>query len=92
MVQTNKPRSPRTIHIAREICNCQIGKYILEVEPTTKSTYLIPNMRSTIETAARRVETEDHSAGDSPVNSGRSFGRGSSGRNSEYPVVTGPLL
>ena len=49
-------------------------------------------MRSTIETAARRVETEDHSAGDSPVNSGRSFGRVSSGRKSEYPVLTGPLV
>ena len=36
------------------------------------------------------VKTEVHPAGDSPVTSGRSFGRGSSGKNSEYPVLTGP--
>ena len=36
------------------------------------------------------VQTEAHPAGDSPVSSGRSFGRGSSGTNSEYPVLTGP--
>ena len=36
------------------------------------------------------VKTEAHPAGDSPVSSGRSFGRGYSGTNSEYPVLTGP--
>ena len=38
----------------------------------------------------RSVKTEVHPAGDSPVTSGRSFGRGSSGKNSEYSVLTGP--
>ena len=38
----------------------------------------------------RSVKTEVHPAGDSPVTSGRSFGRGSSGKNSENPVLTGP--
>ena len=36
------------------------------------------------------VQMEGHPAGDSPVSSGRSFGRGYSGTYSEYPVLTGP--
>ena len=36
------------------------------------------------------VKTEAPPAGDFGRRSGRSFGRGSSGRNSEYPVLTGP--
>ena len=36
------------------------------------------------------VQTEAHLAGESPASSGRSFGRGSSGTNFEYPVLTGP--
>ena len=38
----------------------------------------------------RSVKTEAPPAGDFGRRSGRSFGRGSSGRNSEYPVLTGP--
>ena len=52
--------------------------------------YLFRLILTRISVTLISVKTEAPPAGDFGRRSGRSFGRGSSGRNSEYPVLTGP--